>query len=67
MIKKKKNKIITAWSHFVTESDLNFMFATALDKIAFLPFAYIMDRYRYDVFSGKISTEELNQGWWDYA
>ncbi|GAV03331.1 hypothetical protein RvY_13773-2 [Ramazzottius varieornatus] len=48
-------------------SDLNYQFATALDKIAFLPFAYIMDRWRYDVFSGKISSEKLNQGWWDYA
>ncbi|OQV18607.1 Angiotensin-converting enzyme [Hypsibius exemplaris] len=44
------------------ESDLNYMFSTALDKIAFLPFAYIMDRYRYDVFSGKIGTNELNSG-----
>ncbi|OQV17439.1 Angiotensin-converting enzyme, partial [Hypsibius exemplaris] len=49
------------------ESDLNYMFSTALDKIAFLPFAYIMDRYRYDVFSGKIGTNELNSGWWNYA
>ncbi|OQV22572.1 Angiotensin-converting enzyme [Hypsibius exemplaris] len=49
------------------ESDLNYQFATALDKLVFLPFAYIMDRYRYDVFSGKIGTDRLNQGWWDYA
>lgn len=41
------------------------MFATALDKIAFLPFAYVMDQYRYDVFAGKIKPTELNQGWWD--
>ncbi|XP_055345454.1 angiotensin-converting enzyme-like [Paramacrobiotus metropolitanus] len=49
------------------DSDLNFMFVTALEKIAFLPFAYAMDRYRYDVFSGNISTEQLNSGWWNYV
>jgi len=49
------------------QSDLNFMFSTALDKIIFLPFGYIMDRYRYDVFSGKIQPDKLNEGWWSYV
>ncbi|GAU92940.1 hypothetical protein RvY_04951 [Ramazzottius varieornatus] len=49
------------------ETDLNFMYSTALEKIVFLPFGYIMDRYRYDVFSGKITSDRLNAGWWDYV
>ena len=49
------------------ESDLNYMYSTALEKIVFLPFGYIMDRYRYDVFSGKIPSSNLNGAWWDYV
>ncbi|XP_054162336.1 angiotensin-converting enzyme-like [Oppia nitens] len=36
----------------------------ALDKIPLLPFAYIMDKYRWDVFSGKIPNNYLNKYWW---
>ncbi|OQV24979.1 Angiotensin-converting enzyme [Hypsibius exemplaris] len=62
-----------AWLGLVTnqtddlQSDLNFMFSTALEKIVFLPFAYIMDRYRYDVFSGAIRSSDLNDAWWNYV
>lgn len=43
------------------------MFATALEKIAFLPFGLTMDMYRYDIFNGKIGTDELNTKWWEYV
>jgi peptidyl-dipeptidase A len=36
----------------------------ALDKIAFLPFGKLIDQWRWDVFSGKISPEDYNAGWW---
>ncbi|XP_055331231.1 angiotensin-converting enzyme-like [Paramacrobiotus metropolitanus] len=48
------------------ENNLNFLYQTALEKVANLPFLYLMDRYRYDVFSGKISKDNLNSGWWKY-
>ncbi|XP_055334822.1 angiotensin-converting enzyme-like [Paramacrobiotus metropolitanus] len=46
--------------------DLNFMYSTALEKIAFLPFGLMMDMYRYDIFSGKITSLNYNTKWWDY-
>jgi peptidyl-dipeptidase A len=36
----------------------------ALEKVAFLPFAYIMDKWRWDVFRGKIDESNYNQKWW---
>lgn len=46
------------------ESLINLMMQTALDKIAFLPFGRMIDQWRWDVFSGKITPEEMNAGWW---
>lgn len=52
---------------FSLDAEINFMFSTALEKIAFLPFGLVMDMYRYDVFNGKIKTTELNAQWWKYV
>lgn len=46
--------------------DKNFMYSTALDKVAFLPFGFLMDMYRYDIFSGAITPENYNSKWWEY-
>ena len=46
------------------ETTLNYQMSKALEKIAFLPFGYLMDLYRWDVFSGKTSSEHLNRRWW---
>jgi peptidyl-dipeptidase A len=35
-----------------------------LQKIAFLPFGLEVDRWRWEVFSGKISEAEYNRRWW---
>lgn len=48
------------------EGDLNYLMALALDKIAFLPSGYLMDLWRWGVFSGEIGSDELNQKWWEY-
>jgi peptidyl-dipeptidase A len=37
----------------------------ALDKIAFLPFGLLIDKWRWDVFSGKTPKAKYNQAWWD--
>ncbi|KAK7075582.1 hypothetical protein SK128_019629 [Halocaridina rubra] len=47
------------------ETDINFLFNMALDKIAFLPFGYLLDQWRWEVFSGEISSSELNRRWWE--
>lgn len=37
----------------------------ALDKIAFLPFGYLMDQWRWKVFDGRIQPSEYNKEWWN--
>ncbi len=36
----------------------------ALNKLAFLPFAYVMDKWRWNVFRGIINESNYNQEWW---
>ncbi|XP_044855270.1 angiotensin-converting enzyme isoform X4 [Mauremys mutica] len=47
------------------ESDINYLMSIALDKIAFLPFGYLMDQWRWKVFDGRIQEDEYNQQWWN--
>ena len=37
----------------------------ALHRVAFLPFAVMMDKWRWGVFAGKIAPEEYNTAWWE--
>nr|CAD7417556.1 unnamed protein product [Timema poppensis] len=37
----------------------------ALDKIAYLPFAYVVDQWRWRLFSEEWKVEEMNSRWWD--
>lgn len=48
-----------------TEADIPLQLRTALDKIAFLPFALALDKWRWEVFSGQIKPEQYNKAWWD--
>jgi peptidyl-dipeptidase A len=45
--------------------DIGLLLARALEKIAFLPFGLMIDKWRWEVFSGRISPERYNQAWWD--
>ncbi|XP_014824640.1 PREDICTED: angiotensin-converting enzyme-like isoform X2 [Poecilia mexicana] len=47
------------------ESDLNFLLKTALETIAFLPFGYLVDLWRWDVFNGNTPPEKYNSAWWN--
>ncbi|XP_071837203.1 angiotensin-converting enzyme-like [Apostichopus japonicus] len=47
------------------ETDLNYLMLTALEKIAFLPFGYLMDQWRWSVFRGDTPPEEYNTKWWE--
>ncbi|XP_068081590.1 angiotensin-converting enzyme isoform X1 [Anabrus simplex] len=46
------------------EATINFLFLQGLQKIAFLPYAYLLDLWRWDVFKGKINSDEYNCKWW---
>lgn len=45
-------------------SDVGLLLNQALSKVAFLPFGYLVDRYRWEVLSGKIPQDQYNAGWW---
>jgi len=47
------------------EGDLNFLMNQALSKIAFIPFGYLIDQWRWDLFAGKFGQSEYNSKWWD--
>uniref|UniRef100_A0A672R989 Angiotensin-converting enzyme n=1 Tax=Sinocyclocheilus grahami TaxID=75366 RepID=A0A672R989_SINGR len=46
------------------ESDINYLLKMALEKIAFLPFGYLIDQWRWGVFSGRTPPERYNADWW---
>lgn len=47
------------------KAEINQQMKMALDKIAFLPFGLLVDKWRWDVFSGKIPPSKYNQAWWE--
>jgi len=47
------------------DADLPYLLKMALSKIAILPFALIVDKWRWGVFSGAITPEHYNDAWWD--
>ncbi len=44
--------------------DLSLLMRQALDKIAFLPFGLLVDKYRWKIFDGEITPDHYNDGWW---
>ncbi|MAN74545.1 MAG: peptidyl-dipeptidase [Henriciella sp.] len=47
------------------EADISLLMNTALDKIAFLPFALTVDSWRWDVLDGTTMPADYNEAWWD--
>jgi peptidyl-dipeptidase A len=37
---------------------------TALQKVAFLPFGYMVDKWRWQVYAGKVKPEDYDKAWW---
>jgi peptidyl-dipeptidase A len=46
------------------EADIAFLLRMALDKVAFLPFAYIVDKWRWQVLAGMTTPARYNDDWW---
>ena len=44
--------------------DIGLLLKRALDKIAFLPFGLLVDKWRWQVFSGQITPAQYNEAWW---
>jgi peptidyl-dipeptidase A len=45
--------------------DIDYLLQKALDKVAFLPFGLVVDKWRWEVFSGKVKPEEYTKKWWE--
>ena len=45
--------------------DIPLLLKQALEKVAFLPFGVMIDKWRWQVFSGEIKPEDYNKAWWD--
>jgi peptidyl-dipeptidase A len=43
---------------------INHQMKMALDKVAFLPFGLLIDKWRWDVFAGKVGPGDYNAAWW---
>ncbi|MEZ5954500.1 MAG: M2 family metallopeptidase [Hyphomonas sp.] len=56
--------LITADEKPGPDADTALLMQTALDKIAFLPFAITVDGWRWDVLNGKTTPEDYNEAWW---
>ncbi|CAN5799428.1 M2 family metallopeptidase [soil metagenome] len=46
------------------EEDIPYLLKMALDKIAFLPFGLMIDKWRWQVFSGQVDQAHYNEAWW---
>ncbi len=45
-------------------ADIALLLREALNKVAFLPFGLVIDKWRWEVFAGQVGPEEYNQRWW---
>lgn len=47
------------------DKDTGLLLRQAMDKVAFLPFGLLVDKWRWGVFDGSIPTANYNKGWTD--
>ena len=48
-----------------TGSEMNVLMKYALEKVAFLPYGYLIDIWRWKVFDGTITPENYNKKYWE--
>lgn len=45
--------------------DIGVLLHKALEKVAFLPFGYLVDQWRWQVYSGKVAPKDYDKVWWE--
>ena len=45
--------------------DIDYLLQQALEKVAFLPFGLLVDKWRWEVFAGQVKPENYNKAWWE--
>ncbi|KAJ8984248.1 hypothetical protein NQ317_007480 [Molorchus minor] len=48
------------------EANINVLLYMALNKVAFLPFGLLVDKWRWDVFNGSVPENKWNSHYWQY-
>lgn len=48
----------------VTADPIPALLRQAMDKVAFLPFGLMVDKWRWQVFSGEVQPDQYNEAWW---
>lgn len=46
------------------EADIPLLLRQAMDKVAFLPWGLLVDKWRWQVFDGRLDNTNANAGWW---
>jgi peptidyl-dipeptidase A len=46
-------------------ADTGLLLRSALERLAFLPFGLLVDKWRWQVFDGTIAPSAYNRAWWD--
>ena len=49
------------------QAQISVLLNRAREKVAFLPFGYMVDQWRWKVFSGEVSPADYNKAWWALA
>jgi len=47
------------------DKDIGLLLRQGMDKVAFMPFAYLVDKWRWGVFDGSVTPANYNQAWVD--
>lgn len=47
------------------EDNINTLFQMALERVAFLPFGLLIDKWRWEVFNGSVTSDSWNSRWWE--
>jgi peptidyl-dipeptidase A len=47
------------------DADIHYLLQMALEKVAFLPFGLMIDKWRWQVFDGRVTPEQYNTSWWE--
>lgn len=45
--------------------DIGVLLNRALEKVAFLPFGYLVDQWRWKVYSGEVQPKDYDKVWWE--
>jgi len=46
------------------EADINFLLQQAMERVMFMPFGLMIDKYRWEIFQGNVDEGNLNERWW---